>query len=856
MNINTKIHTIIMLIGPTESGKTTFAKEVLIPQLQYTREEKNYRSNVQYISSDAIRQELLGHPYDKYVQTMMESSQQAFDLLFTKLKAVTSFPVNADFVILDTTGLSEEFRKQVSDIAKENNYHLDAILFDYKNPKDYYNSERSKRLIASHTTRLKRDVIPTIRKNDYTNIHRIKKKDFLDNPDYLVEVDYLEEYFTHLLPNRYKYTVIGDVHEKVEDLKILLTENRFELEGGEIVETEKTKNKRLVLVGDWIDKGGETKEIIEFLYQNKKWFYFVKGNHENFVSKYLQGKIENEDKTLIENYFDSIPVLQENQELKEKFLELVESSKDFYRYIGDDTSSFYVTHAPCENKYVGKMDAISRKRQRRFALDRSEEVEKQLEFLEKEAVINNPYHVFGHVATKKAYRIKNKIGIDTGIVYGNCLTSVDLSTDRPYFRTKNSNEELTTSLPLIFAPNEKNVKIKDLNDYDKKRIRYVLKNKINFISGTMSPSDRDLETEDLESLKQGLLYFKEKGVEKAVLQPKYMGSRCNIYLDREIQNCFASTRNGYKINHVDLSTVYEALLEKYKTYMDKNNLQTLVLDGELLPWKALGKGLIERKFEVVEKAIGNEIMFLKENGFEENFEKLVEKYDATNFDQEEVKSSKKELIKKYGHTDYSTFKHLKEALRTKESLDTHENAYQVFSEQLRIYGQDAPLEYKAFSILKEINLDGQEKMPEMKSSEMFALLSDDTALTLDLTKEDSFEKAEVFFNDLTTEKKMEGVVIKPEENSPGVAPYMKVRNPNYLTIVYGYDYKFPHKHKKLIKQKNIWRKLKTSIAEYNIGQEMLKFKLGDISPENKEYRQVVANILFETSKEKEIDPRL
>jgi hypothetical protein len=63
-------------------------------------------------------------------------------------------------------------------------------------------------------------------------------------------------------------------------------------------------------------------------------------------------------------------------------------------------------------------------------------------------------------------------------------------------------------------------------------------------------------------------------------------------------------------------------------------------------------------------------------------------------------------------------------------------------------------------------------------------------------------------------------------------------------------------YSKLMKQKSIKAKLRTSINEYRLGQEILSYKLNDIREGNKEYKQVVANLLFEVSKEKEIDPRL
>src|SRR5579875_2105939 len=132
MLIKTSIHTIFVLIGPTECGKSTFTREVLLPQLRIGDFDKNFKMNVQVISSDDIRRELLGHDYDKHDKIMMEASAQAFDLIEKRLEAVTSFPINAEFVIVDTKGLSEEFRKQVCDIAKKNQYNVEAIVFDYR----------------------------------------------------------------------------------------------------------------------------------------------------------------------------------------------------------------------------------------------------------------------------------------------------------------------------------------------------------------------------------------------------------------------------------------------------------------------------------------------------------------------------------------------------------------------------------------------------------------------------------------------------------------------------------------------------------------------------------------------------
>jgi hypothetical protein len=85
---------------------------------------------------------------------------------------------------------------------------------------------------------------------------------------------------------------------------------------------------------------------------------------------------------------------------------------------------------------------------------------------------------------------------------------------------------------------------------------------------------------------------------------------------------------------------------------------------------------------------------------------------------------------------------------------------------------------------------------------------------------------------------------------------MKVRNASYLSIIYGYDYRFPHKYGRLMKQKNINPKLRTSMNEHRLGSSMLSVPFDAIAPDNESYKAAAANLLFEVAREKEIDPRL
>jgi len=861
LEIRTKVHTIFMMIGSTECGKTTFAKEVLIPGLRLEDEGSGLKTNVQYISSDSIRQEVLGYEYDKYDQVMLEASEQAFHLLFEKVKMAASFPIHAEFIILDTTGLAEDFREKVRRIAHEQNYNLEVILFDYRKREDYYASERSKRLITNHINRLRKEVLGSLAREGYSKIHKVRSKDFYlpeegnANPDYQVIVEDWGEYASMALPQDQKYIIVGDVHECIQDLKGLLLDHGFQIDGNKLVAAEKVRNTKVILLGDWIDKGNQTRETVQFLYENREHFLFVMGNHENFVYKYLQGEISGADQELLHSYFTSIQALQSDAALLEKFNHLVGLSKPFYRMVGMSGPSFYVTHAPCRNKYIGKLDPNSMRHQRNFRLDRSAPAEEQLAFLQEEAVRNHPYHIFGHIAAKQSFRIKNKLHLDTGAVHGNALTSVSISF-KPFLKARKAAQAVIQEELKVLFREERKISIQDLEEDEVRRLHYSTRHKVNFISGTMSPADKDEAVNELESLKSGLNYFQERGVQQVVLQPKYMGSRCNIYLHKDIDQCFAVSRNGYKINRIDLTGIYAKLLNKFGSYMEQHQISMLLLDGELMPWSAIGEGLIQKQFKPIEKALEGELEFLKQNGFDEAFDKLVEQYRGSGFEQDQFRMPKTELSEKYSSHIYQNYKDLHQIIDTHVPVEEHWKAYETYKRQLELYAEDGEAEYKPFALLKIVYDNGEEQLPDWNTSEMYRFLSDDELVLLDLSDPQSYEIAEEFFAKLTVDNHMEGVVIKPEVQDGNAAPYMKVRNPEYLSIIYGYDYRFPHKYSKLMKQKSIAPKLRTSMNEYRLGQALLAVKFDEISPKHETYKEIAASLLFEVAKEKEMDPRL
>jgi hypothetical protein len=167
-----------------------------------------------------------------------------------------------------------------------------------------------------------------------------------------------------------------------------------------------------------------------------------------------------------------------------------------------------------------------------------------------------------------------------------------------------------------------------------KRIHSCMKNKINFISGTISPAQANRNKEkihtidDLECLETGLLYLFEKYDKNLSLsiQPKYMGSRINMYLfrDNHETKSYCVTRNGFicNIEKEDLIPLYDQMYNKLIDFMTQKQIYLIIIDGELLPWSALGKRLIENEFLPVDKGIEVELQLMKKYNFDHQLEIL------------------------------------------------------------------------------------------------------------------------------------------------------------------------------------------------------------------------------------------
>lgn len=871
MNLN--INTVLVLMGPTGCGKTHFAKNIAMPKLQSICGD----SKVIYLSSDKIRRELLNDNYSKDDPRFIEVSDVAFHLLYTKLEAYMTFPVNKQFIVLDTTGMSPIFHEKVLDICTKRRYNMDAVIFDYKNSEEYYYPECDKKSIRKHIERLRQNVLPHLK--TFNRRHIIKEK-ILDN-NFTVNVMDLDLYNSYCRNDK-NYFVIGDVHSCVDELKNLLLMVNFEINSEDLINsTDKTEDTSIVFIGDLIDKGSKTKETIDFIHKNIMAkcvpIIVITGNHEHAIANLLTGVTKESEHPVdfINSFYNSYFDFKKDSDLKDKFLQIVDDSYPFMIYTGL-TGTVYMSHSPCHTKYLGKMDGKSKSRQRYLYQDRRVNLQQNIRGFLDSSKFNQPYHIVGHFAIKNIYDGRrfnnNMLMIDTGAVHGGFLSGVLIGDKYPkpkFYKSKftGMQKAVPCDLPdLNIKPKDKDLdkKFNELSPFIKNRIDNLAQDSVNFISGTISPADKNQDTNNLEDLMKGAEYYKKLGISTLSVQRKYMGSRCNVYLDMDdVTKSYSISRNGRKVKTDGMESVYLDMYTKLEKFALDKSAKLIILDGELMPWAAIGSGLIETQFKTTATALERENKMLTETGFDKLYEEYKQSVDAVSFKEDMNSMSKKDITKKYGTTQYASYKMLFEHTGAYMTPEERTSSIETYNRQLELYGKSGELHYKPFNILKIVHSNGTETIPGMKGedesmtqNDIFSLISTDTFLRLNMDDDDWDVTLQKFYDLVTSEDDMEGIVIKPEYLSYNLVPSIKVRNPKYLTIIYGHDYKTKNKFSSLIKQKRITGKLRASLREFQCGYKMLKIPHDEISLDNSAYVELLMNFIDTEKHEEHIDPRL
>ncbi|PLX80456.1 MAG: serine/threonine protein phosphatase [Desulfuromonas sp.] len=198
---------------------------------------------------------------------------------------------------------------------------------------------------------------------------------------------------------------IGDIHGCLDLLQQLLSE------------VAPTAEDQLVFLGDYIDRGPDSRSVIELLLQLQEQFpetVFLRGNHEQMLLDFLDGAdslsfLLNGGAATLKSYESKI---DEKPHIPENHLLFFNSLRTSYFY-GD----FIFVHAGL-----------------RPGLPIEQQAERDMLWIRGE-FINSDFDwgktvVFGHSPQPDVLKKKNMIGLDTGAVYNNRLTCCDLFTGR------------------------------------------------------------------------------------------------------------------------------------------------------------------------------------------------------------------------------------------------------------------------------------------------------------------------------------------------------------------------------------------------------------------------------------------
>ncbi|MBB1568441.1 MAG: hypothetical protein HG435_002880 [Capnocytophaga sp.] len=387
----------------------------------------------------------------------------------------------------------------------------------------------------------------------------------------------------------------------------------------------------------------------------------------------------------------------------------------------------------------------------------------------------------------------------------------------------------------------------------KKRIDWFCKNKINAFSPTISPAPKSAERNEIESLYEGLRWFVDRGVNELLVQKKYMGSYCDIYLHKELTDSYLVSRNGYKINHLNRTQWLAALTDLHARF-SWSDTAIRIIQSELMPWSALGKGLIANEFSAYYISHQIHADYLQQSDLYTKITQIRQKPEYKAFVADAKALSSKELKDKYPNHIIRQY----QSVRDMKLLDLPNYAKNIslFKKELDIFGKEAPIYFKPFNILKEIKDDGTEVFVNDNLS--FQQINDDEFLHYTFADEADFEAKYPEIRawvDKMNANEEEGVVIKPRKAFlPAMPPAFKVRNNDYLTLIYGVD--FQDRLQEQINKRNIKGKLKCSINDWAINAKLLQTPYADIHEENYEFKNLVLDRILGEEIENQLDSRL
>ena len=627
---------LVVLVGPCGSGKSTFARKHFL--------------TTEVLSSDDCRGFVSDDPNDQ------SATGDAFEVLrFIAGKRLA----RGLLTVVDATNVQPEARRPLVALARE--YHCLPVAIVLDLPEGVCqgrNRDRPDRPFGPHVVRNQasqlRRSFRSLGREGFRHIATLRTPEEVDSA--IVERVPL---WNDKREERGPFDIIGDVHGCADELEVLLGTLGYEitavapgapmLHGGPVY--AHPEGRKAVFLGDLVDRGPrvlDTVRLVANMVRNGS-ALCVPGNHDVKLVRALRGKNVRIAHGLAASLaeFDAVPE-EARASLRAEVAEFLDGLVSHYMLDGGD---LVVAHAGLKEELQGRGSG----RVREFALygETTGETDEfglpvrhdwASEYRGRAAV------VYGHTPVPSPQWLNRTVNIDTGCVFGGGLTAlryperefVTVPAARTYCEpARPFLPDQTAATPL--SSQQEHDRVLDLEDVIGKRIiptrlrgnvtireenaaaalevmsRFAADPRwLIYLPPTMSPPETSRAPGLLEHPDEAFAHYRAEGAARVVCEQKHMGSRAVVVVCRDEAAAverfgvddgtvgLIATRTGRRFfNDDDLE---RRVLDRVRDALDDSGLWDELdttwacLDCELMPWSAKARDLLRTQYAAVGSA--------------------------------------------------------------------------------------------------------------------------------------------------------------------------------------------------------------------------------------------------------------
>ena len=815
---------LVAMIGATSSGKTSFAQKHFKP--------------TEVLSSDFFRGMVSDDENDQ------GASNDAFDLLHYAANKRLS---NMKLTVIDATNLQQYGRKNILDMAREQNVHSVAIVL---NLPEKLLQERNKarpdrgypeRVIRKHVVDLKRS-IGGLKREGFRFVYVINSLEQLENTEIVRTKLWNDKKDEHG-----PFDIIGDIHGCCDELEELLAKLGYKKTESGYAHPD---GRKVIFLGDFCDRGPRNADVLKLTMEMVKSgnALAVPGNHDMKLLKYLKGKnvqmTHGIDLTIAE-------MEAQGEDFKKETAEFLDSLISHYVF---DNGNLVTAHAGLKQEYIGRGSM----RVRDFCLYGETTGEFDSYGLPVRLDWAADYRgrgtvVYGHIAGKEVKALNGTYCIDTGCVFGGSLTAfrypereiVSVSAHRQYYEpVKPLEEEPDRDMGDLLTVGDFNHKMHietplypavDISERNAAAALEIMSRYaadphwLIYLPPTMSPCETSGLDGFLEHPLEAFEYFRSRGIPNVVCEKKHMGSRAVIILCEDkttAEKRFGVTDGSRGIIYSrtgrrffdDIQTE-TALLDRLDNVLTQTGFwkdyetDWICLDTELMPWNEKAQGLLRTQYAATGNS-GSGSLKAVVNALEEVCKRRNLFFDVGNITSGQ-NVEPQDLLARFKAKQEDIEKYIdayREYCWTVKSIDDFRIApFHLLATEGKVWS-DKEHVWHMETIKKYITgID-----PVYMETPYICVNTED---------EVSVQAGVQWWLDLTGTGG-EGMVVKPEtyiakQNGILLQPAVKCRGSEYLRIIYGAEYLEPD-HLNRLKKRDLNRKRMLALKEFALGMESLE----------------------------------